>query len=116
MQTSLEDRMFEIATTAFTSCPVILDEPPIMATTRVLVIVDRLIAALEAHGLADPFLTEARLDLLDHSALMMSEPARYTAWLDEIAMRFTAEAKRRNAGADVSSPGSPETGDGLPAR
>ncbi len=88
--------MFEILTAAFTSCPVILGEPPIMATARLLTVADRLIATLEDHGLADSFLSEARKDLLSNITSMMSEPAKYEAWLDDISMRFTAEAKRRN--------------------
>jgi hypothetical protein len=102
MAGSLEGRMFEVLTAAFTSCPVILEEPPIMATARVMTVADRLIAALEEFGLADDFLTEARHSILDNIVSMMSEPTKYEAWLDQISMQFTAEAKRRNLAQAVN--------------
>lgn len=107
MTTSIEDRMFEVITSMFTSCPVILDEPPIMAVARVVTAAERSIAALEEHGMSDDFLSAARRSSLENTTSMMSEPERFRAWVDQMSTDFVAEAKRRNIARFRSGAGDP---------
>jgi hypothetical protein len=96
MAPSIESQMFEVVTSMVTSCPVILDEPPIMAVVRIMTGAERLIGALEDHSLADDFLTEARSEWLRIHTTMMSDPQSFAIWLDQFSARFVLEAKRRN--------------------
>jgi hypothetical protein len=92
----IEIRMFKVITFMFTACPVILDEPPIMAVARMMTAAERLIVTLEDFGLSDEFLSAARGSWLENVTSMMSQPEQFRAWVDRISTEFVTEAKARN--------------------
>lgn len=92
----IEIRMFKVIASMFTACPVILDEPPIMAVTRMMTAAERLIVILEDFGLSDEFLSAARRSWLENVTSMMSEPEHFRAWVDQMSAEFVTEMKARN--------------------
>ena len=94
--TPIETRMFKVIAFMFTACPVILDEPPIMAVTRMMTAAERLIVTLEDFGLSDEFLSAAKRSWLENVTSMMSEPEQFRAWVDRISTEFVIEVKARN--------------------
>jgi hypothetical protein len=67
-----------------------------MCTFRILESASRLVEHLEENGMDDEFLATFRAEWDYKKTMMMSEPATYTALLDEFAIRFVREAKSRN--------------------
>lgn len=93
---AIEIRMFKVIAFMFTACPVILDEPPIMAVARMMTAAERLIVTLEDFGLSDEFLSAAQRSWLENATSMMSEPEKFRTWVDHISTEFVIEAKARN--------------------
>lgn len=101
MAATIEDRLFDVITSMYTACPVVLEEPSIMAAGRIVKWAEQLIAVLEDFGLSDEFLSAARTATLDNITSMFADPERFGPWLDEITVEFVGEARRRNIAAAV---------------
>jgi hypothetical protein len=100
MAEKIEDRLFEIISGMFTACPVILEEPSIMATARILTWGEQLIAVLQEVGLSDDFLSTWREAVHENLTTALTSPPTFAAWTEEATIAFVGEAKRRNL-ADV---------------
>jgi len=83
---------FRLATFLVTAARDVIDEPAIYAPFRMVDAVDRLIA----RPFDDDFLTEIQPELERDKQKVMSDREGFVAWLDGLAARFAAEAKRRN--------------------
>ncbi len=83
---------FRLATFLVTAARDVLDEPPIYAPFRMIDAVDRLIAG----SFDDAFLTGIKPELEREKQKVMTDRDAFVAWLDDLAGRFAAEAKRRN--------------------
>jgi len=70
----------------------VIDEPAIYAPFRMIDAVDRLMAG----SFDDAFLAEIQPELEREKQKVMGDRDGFIAWLDDLAARFAAEAKRRN--------------------
>jgi hypothetical protein len=86
---------FRLATFLVTAARDVIDEPAIYAPFRMVDAVDRLIA----RSFDDDFLREIQPELEREKQNVMADRDAFVAWLDGLAARFAAEAKRRNLGA-----------------
>jgi len=86
---------FRLATFLVTAARDVIDEPAIYAPFRMVDAVDRLIA----RAFDDDFLREIQPELEREKQKIMADRDAFVAWLDGLAARFAAEAKRRNLGA-----------------
>jgi hypothetical protein len=92
-QTVTEHRdAFRLATFLVTAARDVVDEPAIYGPFRMVDAVDRLIANV----FDDDFLRELAPELEREKQKVMSDRDAFVAWLDDLAARFAAEAKRRN--------------------
>lgn len=78
-----------------TSARGLLEEPQTYGPLRLLDCVSRLITLLDNKGLADEFLKKELLKIDDSKYLVMQDLERFTAFLDEVVIDFTAELKRQ---------------------
>jgi hypothetical protein len=85
---------FRLATFLVTAARDVIDEPAIYGPFRMVDAVDRLIA----RSFDDDFLREIQPELEREKQKVMSDRQGFVAWLDDLASRFAAEAKRRNLG------------------
>jgi hypothetical protein len=85
---------FRLATFLVTAARDVIDEPAIYAPFRMIDAVDRLMAG----SFDDDFLTEIKPELEREKQKVMTDRDAFVAWLDDLAARFAAEAKRRNLG------------------
>lgn len=92
----LQTSLFETVASMVTSTPIMLDEPPIMATVRMLHCASLLISVLEQNGQSDEFLSSARADFERDKTIVMSDPEQFIIWLNALSARFVHEVKRRN--------------------
>jgi hypothetical protein len=83
---------FRLATFLVTAARDVVDEPAIYGPFRMVDAVDRLVAGV----FEDDFLTELKPELEREKQKVMSDRDAFVAWLDDLAARFAAEAKRRN--------------------
>jgi hypothetical protein len=79
-----------------TSAHGLYDEPAGYGPFRLLDAAGRLLAAMEAAGLSDPFLTELR-QAIDDQRFSSSDDEELRAFLDQACLRFAAELKERVA-------------------
>ncbi|WP_033293094.1 DUF6092 family protein [Amycolatopsis jejuensis] len=104
MDAKIEERLFEVVAAMFAAAPTLQLEPRIHAAWRVSMWGGKLLAILEEFGQPDDFVSDSRKSVNENSISMISDPAKFTVWADEISAKFVAEAKRRNiAAADASS-------------
>jgi hypothetical protein len=96
MTESLQAAVFSSVTSMVTAAPVMFDEPTLLHTFHIVDAAASLVGRLEAHGLADEFLSEFRTEWEHRKVIMMSEPHNYITMLDDVAARFVREAKKRN--------------------
>ena len=85
---------FRLATFLVTAARDVVDEPAIYGPFRMIDAVDRLMAGT----FDDDFLSELKPELEREKQKVMSDRDGFIAWLDDLAARFAAEAKRRNLG------------------
>jgi hypothetical protein len=83
---------FRLATFLVTAARDVVDEPAIYGPFRMVDAVDRLMAGT----FEDDFLTAVKPELEREKQKVMSDRDAFVAWLDDLAGRFAAEAKRRN--------------------
>jgi hypothetical protein len=83
---------FRLATFLVTAARDLVDEPAIYGPFRMIDAVDRLMAG----QFDDDFLRAIKPELEREKQKVMSDRDAFVAWLDEIAAKFAAEAKRRN--------------------
>jgi Family of unknown function (DUF6092) len=83
---------FRLATVLVTAARDLVDEPAIYGPFRMIDAVDRLMA----EQFDDDFLRAIKPELEREKQKVMSDRDAFVAWLDEIAAKFAAEAKRRN--------------------
>jgi hypothetical protein len=83
---------FRLATFLVTAARDVVDEPAIYGPFRMIDAVDRLMA----DTFDDDFLTAIKPELEREKQKVMSDRDAFVAWLDDLAARFAAEAKRRN--------------------
>jgi hypothetical protein len=96
MSEPLQSALFDTVASMITSTPVMMDEPPIMGTIKILHCASLLISVLEQHGLSDEFLSAARVDFERDKTMSMSDPEQWATWLDDLSARFVLEVKHRN--------------------
>jgi len=90
--TGRDDAAFRLATFLVTAARDVVDEPAIYGPFRMVDAVDRLMAGV----FDDEFLSSLKPELERQKQQVMSDRDGFVAWLDELAARFAAEAKRRN--------------------
>lgn len=90
--TTRDDRAFRLAIFLVTAARDVVDEPAIYGPFRMVDAVDRLMAGV----FDDDFLGEIKPELEREKQKVMSDRDAFVAWLDDLAARFAAEAKRRN--------------------
>ena len=95
MSEATHPEAFRLATFLVTAARDVIDEPAIYAPFRMVDAVDRLIA----RAFDDDFLREIQPELEREKQKIMADRDAFVAWLDGLAARFAAEAKRRNLGA-----------------
>ena len=95
MSEATHPEAFRLATFLVTAARDVIDEPAIYAPFRMVDAVDRLIA----RSFDDDFLREIQPELEREKQNVMADRDAFVAWLDGLAARFAAEAKRRNLGA-----------------
>jgi hypothetical protein len=100
---SLQSGLFDTVASMITSTPVMLDEPLIMSTFRMLHYACTLISLLEHNGQNDEFLSLARTDFERERTLVMSDPEQFITWMNGLSDRFVHEVKRRNCTSPSSS-------------
>ena len=76
-----------------------IDEPAIYGPFRMIDAVDRLIAG----SFDDDFLAQIQPELEREKQKVMTDRDAFVAWLDTLAARFAAEAKRRNLAEEVTA-------------
>ena len=89
---------FRLATFLVTAARDVVDEPAIYGPFRMIDAVDRLMAG----SFDDDFLTQMKPELEREKQKVMSDRDAFVAWLDDLAARFAAEAKRRNLAEDAA--------------
>ncbi|MGH9105530.1 MAG: DUF6092 family protein [Acidimicrobiales bacterium] len=90
-----DDAAFRLATFLVTAARDVVDEPAIYGPFRMVDAVDRLVAGV----FEDEFLSALKPELERGKQQVMSDRDAFVAWLDDLAGRFAAEAKRRNLAA-----------------
>jgi hypothetical protein len=83
---------FRLATFLVTAARDVVDEPAIYGPFRMVDAVDRLMAGV----FDDDFLTAMKAELELEKLKVMTDRDGFVAWLDDLAAKFAAEAKRRN--------------------
>jgi hypothetical protein len=97
--TKTDPAAFRLATFLVIAARDVVDEPAIYGPFRMIDAVDRLMAG----SFDDDFLTEIKPELEREKQKVMSDREAFVAWLDVLAARFAAEAKRRNLAEEASS-------------
>lgn len=100
MSAELDREIFEVITYLVSSAPTSLQETPSLAAFRMLDAAQRLMALVEksdAFG-PDEFLRSAQSEYLDNFNFVMTDQARFNAWLAEYVQSFTREALQRARG------------------
>lgn len=92
MSGAADPAAFRLATFLVTAARDLVDEPAIYGPFRMIDAVDRLMAG----HFDDDFLRSVQPELEREKQKVMSDRDAFVAWLDELAARFAAEAKRRN--------------------
>lgn len=92
MTSSTDSAAFRLATFLVTAARDVVDEPAIYGPFRMIDAVDRLLAP----AFDDDFLRAVQPELEREKYKVMSDRDAFVAWLDELAAKFAAEAKRRN--------------------
>lgn len=90
--TSTDVQAFQLATFLVIAARELVDDPAIYGPFRLIEAVDRLTEG----AFDDDFLRAVQPELPHGNALVMSDRDAYVSWLDDLAARFAAEAKRRN--------------------
>jgi hypothetical protein len=88
--------MFHLVGFLLTSAHGLYDEPAGYGPRRLLDATRRLLAALEAGGMSDPFLTELR-QAMDAKRAGGIEDEALRAFLDQLCLQYAAELKERVA-------------------
>lgn len=94
-----ENRMFEIVLFLLACARDCLDEPPIFGPRRMIDAANRLIGAADAIGVADEAMTRLGEQITDRGSLLGLDAATLAAWLDELLVELSTEAKARNVAA-----------------
>lgn len=103
METSRENRLFELVAYLVSCSRLSLDEPPIYGSFRLVEAVGRLVDAAAALGIpVDPEIRKARESIEANKLLMIDDHDGYRRWLDGLLAEIAAEATRRNL--DTSPP------------
>ena len=97
MTPATDPAAFRLATFLVTAARDVVDEPAIYGPFRMIDAVDRLIAP----AFPDDFLARIQPELEREKQKVMSDRDAFVAWLDDLAARFAAEAKRRNLSEEV---------------
>lgn len=92
MSGTTDQAAFRLATFLVTAARDLVDEPAIYGPFRMVDAVDRLMAGV----FDDDFLREIKPELEREKQKVMSDRNAFVTWLDELAAKFAAEAKRRN--------------------
>ncbi len=90
--TARDQAAFRLATFLVTAARDVVDEPAIYGPFRMVDAVDRLIAGV----FDDDFLRELKPELEREKQKVMTDRDAFVRWLDDLAARFAAEARRRN--------------------
>ena len=91
-----DQQAFRLATFLVTAARDVVDEPAIYGPFRMVDAVDRLMAGV----FDDDFLTAMKAELELEKLKVMTDRDGFVAWLDDLAAKFAAEAKRRNLQED----------------
>jgi hypothetical protein len=92
-----EDPLFELAVYLVASARLMLEEPVVYGSFRLVEAAVRIIDSRSRLSLApDAFLAEQRTLLNDGKLGLVEDPDGYAAWLDGVLRTFSAEAKARN--------------------
>lgn len=90
--TAMDPAAFRLATFLVTAARDVVDEPAIYGPFRMIDAVDRLMAGT----FEDKFLSDIKPELEREKQKVMTDRDAFVAWLDDVAARFAAEARRRN--------------------
>ncbi|HEY2041289.1 MAG TPA: DUF6092 family protein [Jatrophihabitans sp.] len=96
MTKSVQSAVFSSVTSMVTAAPVMFDEPMLLHTFHMVDAAASLVGRLEGLGVTDEFLTEFHAEWEHGKVLMMSEPQTYITMLNDLAIKFVREAKKRN--------------------
>ncbi len=99
--TARDDQAFRLATFLVTAARDVVDEPAIYGPFRMVDAVDRLMAGV----FEDDFLLGLKPELEREKQRVMTDRDAFVSWLDDLAARFAAEARRRNLEASGGSGG-----------
>ncbi len=99
--TARDDQAFRLATFLVTAARDVVDEPAIYGPFRMVDAVDRLMAGV----FEDDFLLGLKPELEREKQRVMTDRDAFVSWLDDLAARFGAEARRRNLEASGGSGG-----------
>jgi Family of unknown function (DUF6092) len=103
MQTSRENRLFELVAYLVSCSRLSLDEPPIYGSFRLIEAVGRLVDAAEALGIpVDREILDARDSIEANKLRMIDDHDGYRTWLDGLLADIAAEARRRNVDASTA--------------
>jgi hypothetical protein len=94
-----ENRMFEVVLFLVACARDCLDEPPIFGPRRMIDAAGRLIKAADAIGVADGAMTRLGEQIADRGNLLGLDAATLAAWLDQLLVELSVEAKARNVAA-----------------
>jgi hypothetical protein len=89
-----DPRAFQLATFLVIAARELVDDPANYGPFRLIDAVDRFVAGT----FDDDFLREVQPELERGFELLMADADTVASWLDELAVRFATEAKRRNLG------------------
>jgi hypothetical protein len=98
MSGATDPAAFRLATFLVTAARDVVDEPAIYGPFRMIDAVDRLMAC----AFDDDFLSEIQPELEREKQQVMTDRDAFVAWLDRLAARFAAEARRRNTTEESS--------------
>ncbi len=99
--TARDDQAFRLATFLVTAARDVVDEPAIYGPFRMVDAVDRLMAGV----FEDEVLLGLKPELEREKQKVMTDRDAFVSWLDDLAARFGAEARRRNLEASGGSGG-----------
>ncbi len=94
---TLQQELFLLTGYMLTSAHGLYEEPAGYGPFRLLDAAGRLLAIMEAHGLADPFLKQLE-DALRAERFGHSDDQALRATLNELCLRYAAELKKRALG------------------
>jgi hypothetical protein len=98
MSKGTDPAAFRLATFLVTAARDVIDEPAIYGPFRMIDAVDRLMA----DAFDDDFLRAIQPELERGKQQVMTDRDAFVAWLDSLAARFAAEARRRNTSEEDS--------------